>query len=77
MHDQDPVPGQNKHYRRVYNSLNKDRYKMIVFNSPCDFYDHSPGDIGAKAVYDIINYDRIDCLIIDKMHNSRLYRSIR
>lgn len=50
----------------LYNRLDKDKYKIIVFNSPSDFSVNSPGDIGAKSVYDIINYDKVDCLIIDK-----------
>ncbi|MGN1101755.1 MAG: hypothetical protein ACI4RG_06150, partial [Huintestinicola sp.] len=48
--------------------MDKNRYKIIVFNSPSDFYENSPGDIGAVASYDIINFDRIGCLILDKMH---------
>lgn len=52
----------------LYNRLDKNRYKIIVFNSPSDFYENAPSDIGAVASYDIINFDRIGCLIIDKMH---------
>lgn len=52
----------------LYKRLDKDKYKIIVFNSPSDFGANLPGDIGAKSVYDIINYDRIDCLVIDKEH---------
>ena len=52
----------------LYKRLDKDTYKIIVFNSPSDFGANLPSDIGAKSVYDIINYDRIDCLIIDREH---------
>ncbi|MBR1739622.1 MAG: EAL domain-containing protein [Ruminococcus sp.] len=44
--------------------------KLIVFNSPADFYNNDDTDIGAKAVYDLINYDLIDCLII---HSESFY----
>ena len=52
----------------LYSRLDKDQYKLIVFNSHRDFETHSPSDAGAKAVFDIINHDKIDCLIIDKRH---------
>ncbi len=39
-------------------------YKIIIFNSFVDFYNGNAYDIGARAVYDIINYDIIDALII-------------
>lgn len=52
----------------LYNRLDKDKYKIIVFNSPSDFGANSPSDIGARSVYDIINFDRIDCLVIDREH---------
>ena len=50
----------------LYKRLDKNRYKIIVFNSPSEFEINSPGDTSAKATYDIINYARIDCLLIDK-----------
>ena len=52
----------------LYARIDKDRYKIIVFNSPSYFRTNSPSDMGAKSVYDIINYDKIDYLLIDKMH---------
>lgn len=52
----------------LYSRLDKDKYKLMVFNSYSDFETNSPGDVGARAVYDIINYDRIVCLIIDRTH---------
>lgn len=52
----------------LYNKLDKNSYKIMVFSSPSDFFTQTPGDIGAKATFDIINYEKIDCLVIDKMH---------
>ena len=39
-------------------------HKMIIFNSFLDYYQFKAFDEGARAVYDIINYDIIDVLII-------------
>ena len=40
-------------------------YKIIIFNSPADFYYNEETDSGAKSVYSIINYDVVDAMIID------------
>ena len=53
---------------KLYSKLDKDKYKFIVFNSHSDFSKQTPNDVGARAVYDIINYDKIVCLIIDRIH---------
>ena len=48
--------------------LNKEivrqHYKLIVFNSLLSVYDGSIYDAGASSVYNIINFDILDCLII-------------
>lgn len=39
-------------------------YKLMVFNSFFDFSAPDSSDFGAKSVYDIINYDIIDAVIV-------------
>lgn len=42
----------------------KNGYKLIVFDSGVDFYYDNKYDIGAKAIYDIINYDYVDAVVM-------------
>ncbi len=42
--------------------------RLMVFNSIIDFFNHDEYDEGAMSVYDIINYDIIDALIIFYEH---------
>ncbi len=49
---------------RLHNLAKKQGYKLIVFNSFLDFYHGDAFDSGARAIYDIINYDIIDALIV-------------
>ena len=42
----------------------RENFKLIVFNSLLSVYDGSIYDSGASSVYNIINYDILDCLII-------------
>lgn len=49
---------------RLHHIADKLGYRLIVFNSFIDFYSTSPSDKGAKSVFDIINFDIIDALII-------------
>ncbi len=49
---------------RLHHLANRLNYKIIVFNCFVDFYNNDSFDKGAKAIYDIINYDMIDALII-------------
>ncbi len=39
-------------------------YKLIIFNSSVDFYNNDHNDIGAKSVYEIINYELLDALVV-------------
>lgn len=39
-------------------------YKLIFFNSFVDFFNNDSFDEGAKSVYDLINYDIVDALVI-------------
>lgn len=52
--------------------------KIIVFNSPVDFYNNDNNDIGAGAVYKMINYDVLDALIIqaENFRNENVYLDI-
>ncbi len=43
-------------------------WKLIVFNSFLDFYNNDAMDVGAKSVYDLMNYDVLDAVIV--MYNS-------
>ncbi len=48
----------------LQSAANSAGYKLIVFNSSVDFYNNDSNDKGAMSVYDIINYDLIDALIV-------------
>lgn len=40
-------------------------FRLFVFNSFRDFYNHNEYDQGAKSIYKAINYDILDALVID------------
>ena len=43
-------------------------YKLVVFNSTVDFYNNDGNDIGAGSIYNVINYDIIDAIVLDYEH---------
>ncbi|MBQ8780591.1 MAG: EAL domain-containing protein [Oscillospiraceae bacterium] len=49
---------------RLHHLSQKSGYKLIIFNSYVDFYRHDDFDRGAESVYNIINYDVIDALVV-------------
>ena len=49
---------------RLHHLAMKNNYKLLIFNSFIDFYNNDAFDKGAASVYDIINFDLIDALII-------------
>ncbi len=49
---------------KLHHLAGKHGYRLIVFNSFIDFYSVSPSDKGARSVFDIINFDIIDALVI-------------
>ncbi|MBR1752580.1 MAG: substrate-binding domain-containing protein, partial [Ruminococcus sp.] len=49
---------------RLHRYAREHGYKLIIFNSPADFYNNDSSDIGAKSVFKLINYDIIDAIII-------------
>ena len=51
----------------------KNGYKLIIFNSYVDFFNNDAFDEGAVSVYNIINYDVIDVLVIlyDSFYNKQ------
>lgn len=55
-----------------------DNIKMIVFNSPRDFYYGDKYDKGARQVYDLINYDYLDALVIlrENFYDEQVVESI-
>lgn len=59
---QDPPRGRAIAY--LNNEAKKHGYKLIIFNSPFDFYDGLDEEIGVARTYEFINYDIIDALII-------------
>lgn len=48
----------------LYNKSNEKGYKLIVFDSSFDFYVGLDDDINASGVYDYINFEIVDALII-------------
>ncbi len=54
----------SNYIKYLHETARKQGYKLIVFNSLVDFYHNDSFDEGARAVYDIINYDLIDAIII-------------
>lgn len=52
----------------LYNRLDESKYKLMVFNSCTDFKKSAVRDNGEIAVYDLINYDIISCVLIDSHH---------
>lgn len=52
--------------------------KLIIFNSFVDFYRNDENDRGARSVYDAINYDIVDGLIIFNIsfNNKQLVREL-
>lgn len=63
---------------RLHFLAQKQGYKIIVFNSFVDFFNNNAYDEGARAVFDIINYDIIDALIIgcESIHDKSIIRDI-
>lgn len=63
---------------RLHHIALKNGYKTIIFNSFVDFYNNDAFDNGAKAVYDLINYDVIDVLVMryDCFHNKAIVDDI-
>ncbi len=54
----------SKYINQLHKLVRKEGYKLIVFNSLVDFYNNDTLDKGAKAIYDVINYDVLDALVI-------------
>ncbi len=47
-----------------YKAASAENYKLIVFNSVTDMYKGDGYDEGAKSVFNLINYDMLDALVI-------------
>ena len=52
--------------------------KLIIFNSILDFYNNSDSDEGAKAIYDVMNYNILDAVILlyDSFYNKSVANRI-
>ena len=62
----------------LHKEAEKNNIKLIVFNSSFDFWTDQDDDIGAAKIYDYINYDIVDALIIlcSGFVNKDIYRKI-
>lgn len=49
---------------RLHYIAQKQGYKLIIFNSFVDFFNKDSFDDGARAVFDMINYDVLDALVV-------------
>lgn len=47
-----------------YEAASAENFKLVVFNSVTDMYNNDGYDEGAKSVYNLINYDMLDALVI-------------
>ena len=63
---------------RLHSLGEKAGCKLIVFNSFVDFYNGNAFDDGAKSVYDIVNYDIVDILVVicNSFHNKNIVKDI-
>lgn len=48
----------------LHNTAIKNNYRLVVFNSFLDFFKNDSYDRGAKSVYELINFQKLDALII-------------
>lgn len=62
----------------LHKEAEKNNIKLIVFNSSFDFYNDQDDDIGAAKIYDYINYDIVDALVIlcSGFVNKEIYKKI-
>ena len=59
---------------RLHNLAEEQGYKLLIFNSYVDFYRNDDFDKGAESVYNVINYDVIDALVVlyDSFYNKNV-----
>lgn len=48
----------------LHNTAIKNNYRLVVFNSFLDFFKKDSYDRGAKSVYELINFQKLDVLVI-------------
>ena len=56
--------GRSDFIQRLYSLGQKNNFKLLVFNSFADFKNNVLFDKGAKAVYDVINYNIVDGIVV-------------
>ncbi len=63
---------------RLHRRLEKAGMKLIVFNSFLDFYHNNAFDDGARSIYDVIQFDVIDALVIHagSFHDKTIVHSL-
>ena len=54
--------------QKLFEAARPSGTKVMVFNSVVDFYKQKDCECGAKSVYDLINYDIVDVLVIFSRH---------
>lgn len=57
-------PPRSRRLAALYEAASRADLKLMIFNSPYDFASGVEDEIGAAGIYDLINYDVIDALII-------------
>ena len=58
----------------LYNETKDSDYKLLVFNSVLDLYNNDVYDDGAKAIYQMINFELLDALVI--MYETFMNKSV-
>lgn len=63
---------------RLHMYAMKRGYKIIVFNSPVDFFQNDSNDRGSETVYRLMNYDVLDAVVIysECFRNKAVYERI-
>ena len=62
----------------LYQTVKGSDYRLLLFNSFSDLYNQNVYDEGAKSIYQLINYDLIDALIIkaDTLNDQQVIRDL-
>ncbi len=62
----------------LYQTVKESDYRLLIFNSFSDLYDQDIYDEGAKSIYQLLNYDLIDAVIIkaDTLNDQRVIKRL-
>ncbi len=53
----------------LYQTVKGSDYRLLLFNSFSDLYNQDIYDQGAKSIYQLINYDLIDAVVIKSRYD--------